>query len=58
MRTYQYTISFKNGEIYKFNADVDIDFHKIIDANIALNDLYINMSQINYIRKTVIIPEV
>ena len=54
---YQYLFSFRNGENLTINSEIDINFHELKGGYIFFNDLFINMSQLNYIKKTIILEE-
>ena len=51
MDLFHYEIKFTNGDKFAFNTEADIDFHTLKPSYIAFNDMFINLTQINYISK-------
>lgn len=52
-KLYNYKIGFKSGRIIKFSSEQNVDLHKIYPGFIAFDDLLVNLSEIEYIRKEV-----
>ena len=58
MTLYKYEIKFKNGDRINFNSEVDIDFHSFKPDYLAFNDLFVNFSEVNYIKKEIVLVDV
>lgn len=50
---YKYLFVFADGKTVTFEAMENIDFHKISNTAIAFNDIYINMSNVDFIKKEI-----
>lgn len=50
---FTYRVMFKNKYEFFFNSDIDIDLHKLQPGYLALDDLFIDLNDVLYIRKEI-----
>lgn len=50
---YKYKVYFTNGNCLSFGFSQDIDLHDLKNVAIATDDIYINLQNVNFIKKEV-----
>ena len=53
--TYKYTVKCIDGSTMTFETTTNIDLHTLSNTSIAFNDMYINMANVIYIQKEIML---
>ena len=48
---YTYVFKFKTGEVLNIKTEIDVDLHKLDGEYLAFDNLFIDLSEILYIKK-------
>ena len=51
---YKYSFAFVDGKVLTFETTQNIDFHIIRNTAITFDDVYINMSNVEFIQKDIV----
>lgn len=51
MNSYNYEIAFKDNIRINFNSDADVDLNEITGGYMSFDDLFINLTNVLYIKK-------